>query len=79
VTARLDDLRVQAGYWREKHDLYRAKAYGPRPTSPVRLRELERMARAAEDRLQSAEAAEAQRALIASASARARDSGASTP
>jgi len=58
VTPRLDDLRVQARYWRDKHGLYRAKAYGPRPTSPARLRELERTAQAAEARLRIAEAAE---------------------
>jgi hypothetical protein len=58
VNPQLDDLRVQARYWRDKHDLYRAKAYGPRPTSPARLRELERAAQAAEARLRIAEAAE---------------------
>jgi hypothetical protein len=58
VNPQLDDLRVQARYWRDKHDLYRAKAYGPRPTSPARLRELDRMAQAAEARLRIAEAAE---------------------
>jgi hypothetical protein len=57
VNRRLDDLRVQADYWREKRDLYRAKAYGPRPTTPARLRELERTAQAAETRLRQAEAA----------------------
>ena len=57
MSAQLDDLRAQASYWREKHDLYRAKAYGPRPTSPARLRELERTAQAAEARLRRAEAA----------------------
>jgi hypothetical protein len=56
VNPQLDDLRVQARYWRDKHDLYRAKAYGPRPTRPARLRELERVAQAAEARLQHAEA-----------------------
>ena len=58
MNPQLDDLRVQARYWRDKHDLYRAKAYGPRPTSPARLRELERTAQAAEARLRIAEAAE---------------------
>jgi hypothetical protein len=38
----LDDLRAQAQYARERYQLYKAKAYGQRPTSPVRLRELER-------------------------------------
>ncbi len=56
MSAQLDDLRVQARYWRDKHDLYRARAYGPRPTSQARLKELERAAQAAEARLRHAEA-----------------------
>ena len=56
MNEQLDDLRVQARYWRQKHDLYRAKAYGPRATSPARLRELARAAEAAEARLRHAEA-----------------------
>jgi hypothetical protein len=39
---RLDELRVDARYHRQRLDLYRAKIYGPRPTSPSRLKELER-------------------------------------
>ncbi|MGI8865023.1 MAG: hypothetical protein ACR2JH_11620 [Solirubrobacteraceae bacterium] len=39
---RLDELRAQARYARQRWDLYKAKAYGPRMTSPVRMRELER-------------------------------------
>jgi len=61
---RLEDLRTQARYWRERHDLYQAKAYGPRPTSPARLRELKRAAGAAEATLRRAE--DAQRASAAS-------------
>jgi hypothetical protein len=38
----LDELRVDARYHRQRRDLYRAKMYGPRPTSPAQLRELER-------------------------------------
>jgi hypothetical protein len=38
---RLDELRAQARYHRERRDLYRAKMHGPRPTSSARLRELE--------------------------------------
>ena len=53
---RLDDLRKEARYWREKHALYRAKAYSLRPTSPGRLRELERSMQGAEARLRRAEA-----------------------
>ena len=57
MNAELDDLRVQARYWQDKRDLYRAKSYGPRPTSPARLKELERAALVAETRLRQAEAA----------------------
>jgi hypothetical protein len=39
---RLDELGAQAQYARQRYDLYRARAYGPRPTNPARLRELER-------------------------------------
>jgi hypothetical protein len=52
----LEDLRAQAKHARERYDLYKAKAYGPRLTSPVRLSELEREAARAEDRLRAAEA-----------------------
>jgi hypothetical protein len=40
--ARLDELRAQAQYARQRYDLYKARSYGPRLTSPSRLRELER-------------------------------------
>lgn len=49
------DLRADARYARERYDLYRAKAYGSRPTSLTRLRELERVSQAAEARLRHAE------------------------
>ncbi len=39
---RLDELRTQARFARERYDLYKAKVYGPRLTSASRLRELER-------------------------------------
>jgi hypothetical protein len=52
---RIDELQVEARYHRERYDLYRAKAYGPRATSPARLRELERACQAAEARLRHAE------------------------
>jgi hypothetical protein len=48
-------LRDEARYAREKRDLYRAKSYGPRPTRPARLRELERDYELAAERLQRAE------------------------
>jgi hypothetical protein len=52
---RIDELQVEARYHRERYDLYRAKAYGPRATSPARLRELERACQAAEARLRHAD------------------------
>jgi hypothetical protein len=55
-TRHLDDLRVQAQYARQRYDLYKAKAYGQRPTSPVRMRELERACERAEARLRAAQA-----------------------
>ena len=61
--ARLDDLRVQAEYARQRYDLYKAKAYSQRLTSPARMRELERACARAEDELRFAEAeAKAERA-----------------
>jgi hypothetical protein len=59
--ARLDELRMQARYARERFDLYKAKAYGPRSTSATRMRELERECARAEAALRFAEA-EAKRA-----------------
>ncbi len=44
-------LEAEARYARERYRLYRARAYGPRPTSPARLRELERMSKLATRRL----------------------------
>ena len=52
----LDDLRAQATHARERYELYKARAYGPRETSPVRMRELEREWLAAQARLRAAEA-----------------------
>jgi hypothetical protein len=54
-TDRLARLRQDARYHRERRDLYRAKAYGPRPTRPERLRELERTYDRAAERLSAAE------------------------
>jgi hypothetical protein len=51
---RLQRLRAEAAHARARLDIYRAKAYGPRPTSPTRLRELERASAAAEARLRAA-------------------------
>jgi hypothetical protein len=52
----LEELATMARHARERYDLYRAKAYGPRPTSPGRLRELERECARAESRLSRAHA-----------------------
>ena len=60
-SAHLDDLRAQAVHARQRYDLYKAKVYSQRPTSPERLRELERESALAEERLRFAEA-EAKRA-----------------
>jgi hypothetical protein len=54
-TADIEQLRAEARYARERRDLYRAKMYGPRPTSPARMRELERALEGAVARLQRAE------------------------
>jgi hypothetical protein len=63
---RLEDLRAEARYHRERYDLYRAKAYGPRATSPVRLRALQLASQTAEARLRAAERSR----MTASAAAR---------
>jgi hypothetical protein len=51
----IEQLRAEARYARERRDLYRAKTYGPRPTSPARMRELERALETVEARLRRAE------------------------
>jgi hypothetical protein len=51
---RLEVLRAEARYARERLDLYRARAYSMRPTRESRLRELERAAAAAEERYRRA-------------------------
>jgi hypothetical protein len=51
----LEELRATTRYDRERRDLYRAKIHGSRPTSPERLRELERAAARSELRLRRAE------------------------
>jgi hypothetical protein len=51
---RIDDLSAEARHARERLDLYRAKMYGSRPTSMTRMRELERTAEGAEQRLRRA-------------------------
>lgn len=51
---RIEELEAEARYARERYQLYRAKTYGPRPTSAARLRELERIYEGAEARLRRA-------------------------
>jgi hypothetical protein len=51
------ELAAGARYAQERLALYRAKSYGPRLTSPTRLRELERAAELADVRLHRAQAA----------------------
>ena len=53
---RLEALRADARYHRERYELYRARSYGMRPTSASRMRELERAQAQAEERLAQAEA-----------------------
>jgi hypothetical protein len=47
----LEQLRAEAAYRQQRLALYRAKVYGPRPTTAVRLRELEREYELAASRL----------------------------
>ncbi|MGZ4288838.1 MAG: hypothetical protein ACXVW5_32275 [Solirubrobacteraceae bacterium] len=51
----LDELRAQALHARQRLDLYKARAYGMRATSSVRMRELERAAERAAATLSAAE------------------------
>ena len=51
---RLAELTMQAEYARRRLDLYRARAYGMRPVSESRMRELEGEADSAEQRLRAA-------------------------
>ena len=52
--AELQRLEAEARYHRDRHALYRARALTGRPTSPGRLRELERISAAADARLRHA-------------------------
>ena len=53
---RLDELREEARYRRERLELYRARMYGGRARSEYRLREYERASEGASARLHRAEA-----------------------
>jgi hypothetical protein len=55
---RLEELETAARYHRERLELYRAKVHGPRPTTVVRLRELERACEHAERSLRRAQRAD---------------------
>jgi hypothetical protein len=54
-SSRIEELRMEARYRRERYDLYRAKMYGSRPTTVARLRELERAHQGADARLRRAQ------------------------
>jgi hypothetical protein len=54
IGATLDQLRVEARYARDRLALYRARALSAKPTSPARMRELERAAEDSEQRLRRA-------------------------
>jgi hypothetical protein len=54
----LDELRADARYHRDRFALYRARALSSKPTSPVRMRELERAADRSAERLAAATRAE---------------------
>jgi hypothetical protein len=66
--ARLAILEAEARYARDRYRLYRANVSGRRPTSPGRLRELERAHRRADSRLRRARSGEAD--LLAALNAR---------
>jgi hypothetical protein len=51
---RIQDLEREDRYHRERYALYRAKVYGPRATSPARLRALRLASDVAERRLRGA-------------------------
>lgn len=38
----MEEMRLQARHDRQRRDLYRAKVYGPDPTSSARLKEMDR-------------------------------------
>jgi hypothetical protein len=50
----LPRLEAEARYARERYQLYKARAYGPRPTDAARFRELERSWQLAATRLRRA-------------------------
>jgi hypothetical protein len=66
----LTELATQAKYDRRRYELYKAKTYGPRATSPGRLRELKRASDISQRRLARAAASDiSQRRLARAAQA----------
>ena len=55
----LEELRAEAHYRRDRYALYRARALTGRPTTQTRMRELEKAATAAQERLDRATKREA--------------------
>ena len=53
--SRIEELAAEARYHRERLQLYRARVHTSRPTTVVRLRELERLSAFAVRRLRLAE------------------------
>jgi hypothetical protein len=55
AAAELQRLEAEARYHRDKLALYRARTLSAHPTSPGRLRELERISAVADERLRHAQ------------------------
>lgn len=55
--SRTDELAAAATDARERYDLYKARAHGPRMTSPAKIRELEHAIELADTRLMRAQQA----------------------
>ena len=53
---RMEELMAEAEHARRRYDLYKAKTYGSRVTSPTRLKELKRESEFAQMRLIRAKA-----------------------
>jgi len=51
---RTADLANEARHAQERYDLYKARTYGPKMTSPAKLRELQQALNLADARLRSA-------------------------
>jgi hypothetical protein len=51
---RLEELAEQSQHAQRRYGLYKARTYGPRPSSPARLGELRRDAERASERLNRA-------------------------